>query len=60
MLHQSRVKPAALAREPRARAFMDGLKRRQAFYATPFGSNDDWYWLHAAVLGGAHVFQMFL
>ena len=52
VLHQSRVKPGVLAREPRGRALLERLKRQQAFYATPFGSNDDWYWLHAAVLGG--------
>ncbi|EIE26949.1 hypothetical protein COCSUDRAFT_59444 [Coccomyxa subellipsoidea C-169] len=51
MLHQSRVK-AELARERRAAALLERLRRDHLFYTTPFGSNDDWYWLYAAVKSG--------
>lgn len=51
LLHQSRVKADA-AREPRAAALLERLRRDNCIYATPFGSNDDWYWLYAAVNAG--------
>ncbi len=51
MLHQSRVK-AEPARERRAAALLERLRRDNLFYTTPFGSNDDWYWLYAAVKSG--------
>ena len=51
MLHQSRVK-AAPARQRRAAGLLERLRRENSFYATPFGSNDDWYWLYAAVKSG--------
>ncbi len=54
MLHQSRVK-AVPARQRRAASFLERLRRENSFYATPFGSNDDWYWLYAAVKSGDHL-----
>lgn len=51
MLHQSRTKADA-ARERRAAGLLERLNRNNCFYATPFGSNDDWYWLYAAVKSG--------
>ncbi|BDA43062.1 probable mitochondrial ribonuclease P catalytic subunit at C-terminar half [Coccomyxa sp. Obi] len=51
MLHQSRVK-AVPARQRRAASLLERLRRENSFYATPFGSNDDWYWLYAAVKSG--------
>ncbi|KAE8712002.1 hypothetical protein F3Y22_tig00110266pilonHSYRG00109 [Hibiscus syriacus] len=44
ILHQSRV-----ARDPKNRQWLERWKRAGILYATPYGSNDDWYWLYAAV-----------
>ena len=51
VLHQSRLK-AGPAEEPSAAAFLDKLRREKQLYYAPFGSNDDWYWLYAAVQAG--------
>ena len=51
VLHQSRLK-AGPANEPSAAAFLDKLRRQKQLYSAPFGSNDDWYWLYAAVQAG--------
>ena len=51
VLHQSRLK-AGPAKEPAAAAFLDKLRRERQLYSAPFGSNDDWYWLYAAVQAG--------
>lgn len=51
VLHQSRLK-AGPANEPTAAAFLDKLRRQKQLYSAPFGSNDDWYWLYAAVQAG--------
>ncbi|KAG1673177.1 hypothetical protein FOA52_015288 [Chlamydomonas sp. UWO 241] len=48
MLHRKRTSDAASQR-PEVRAFLDELKSQRAFYHTPPGSNDDWYWLYATV-----------
>ncbi|GMI80517.1 proteinaceous RNase P 1 [Hibiscus trionum] len=44
ILHQSRV-----ARDPNNRTWLEKWKKAGVLYATPYGSNDDWYWLYAAV-----------
>ncbi|KAE8717896.1 Proteinaceous RNase P 1 [Hibiscus syriacus] len=44
ILHQSRV-----ARDPNNRKWLEQWKKAGILYATPYGSNDDWYWLYAAV-----------
>lgn len=51
LLHQSRVK-AGPAKGPAAAAFLDSLWERKGLYTAPFGSNDDWYWIYAAVQAG--------
>ncbi|KAK6256366.1 Protein-only RNase P [Theobroma cacao] len=48
ILHQGRVTNGP-ARNPNNRNWLDSWKRAGALYATPAGSNDDWYWLYAAV-----------
>ncbi|XP_059287162.1 proteinaceous RNase P 1, chloroplastic/mitochondrial-like isoform X2 [Lycium ferocissimum] len=35
--------------EPFNRALIEKWKNADAIYATPTGSNDDWYWLYAAI-----------
>ncbi|XP_047080980.1 proteinaceous RNase P 1, chloroplastic/mitochondrial-like [Lolium rigidum] len=48
VLHRSRVNggPAKL---PHNQKLLEGWRNAGALYATPPGSNDDWYWLYAAV-----------
>ncbi|XP_022747854.1 proteinaceous RNase P 1, chloroplastic/mitochondrial [Durio zibethinus] len=48
ILHQSRV-TGGPARITNNRNLLESWKRAGALYATPPGSNDDWYWLYAAV-----------
>ncbi|DBA87294.1 TPA: hypothetical protein ACH3X1_004352 [Trebouxia sp. C0004] len=51
MLHVGRTKgPAAECKT--GKTLLASLKKRHAFYATPTGSNDDWYWMYAAVKAG--------
>ncbi|KAL4386027.1 hypothetical protein GQ457_09G027600 [Hibiscus cannabinus] len=44
ILHQSRV-----ARDRNNGTWLEKWKKAGVLYATPYGSNDDWYWLYAAV-----------
>ncbi|CAM0872792.1 unnamed protein product [Alopecurus aequalis] len=48
ILHRSRVNggPAKL---PHNQKLLEGWRNAGALYPTPPGSNDDWYWLYAAV-----------
>lgn len=48
ILHQSRV-TGGPAQHPNNKKLLESWKRAGALYATPLGSNDDWYWLYAAV-----------
>ncbi|CAF1823483.1 hypothetical protein HID58_059393 [Brassica napus] len=48
ILHKSRV-VGGPATYPKNRALLEKWKNAGALYATPPGSNDDWYWLYAAV-----------
>ncbi|XP_073020373.1 proteinaceous RNase P 1, chloroplastic/mitochondrial-like isoform X2 [Primulina eburnea] len=48
ILHQSRV-TGGPAQHPNNKRLLESWKRAGALYATPLGSNDDWYWLYAAV-----------
>ncbi|CAH2059812.1 unnamed protein product [Thlaspi arvense] len=48
ILHKSRV-IGGPATYPKNRALLEKWKNAGALYATPPGSNDDWYWLYAAV-----------
>lgn len=51
VLHVNRTR-AAPAQRAQASALLDRLQADKCFYATPHGSNDDWYWMYAAVAGG--------
>ncbi|KAK8966264.1 hypothetical protein KSP40_PGU009567 [Platanthera guangdongensis] len=48
VLHCSRVR-AGPADKPNNKRLLASWKKAGALYATPPGSNDDWYWLYAAV-----------
>lgn len=48
VLHKSRVHGGP-AVNPRNKKLLEFWKKNGALYATPAGSNDDWYWLYAAV-----------
>ncbi|XP_010522307.1 PREDICTED: proteinaceous RNase P 1, chloroplastic/mitochondrial [Tarenaya hassleriana] len=48
ILHRSRVNGGP-ATNPQNKALLDKWRKAGALYATPPGSNDDWYWLYAAV-----------
>ncbi|KAL4853023.1 Proteinaceous RNase P 2 [Chlorella vulgaris] len=61
---------ALQARTPAAQALMKRLTDNHSFYVAPHGSNDDWYWIYAAVMAGEqgllvsndemrdHIFQL--
>ncbi|XP_043719715.1 proteinaceous RNase P 1, chloroplastic/mitochondrial [Telopea speciosissima] len=48
VLHHRRVHGGS-AENPRNKKLIQSWKKSGALYATPAGSNDDWYWLYAAV-----------
>ncbi|XP_031261585.1 proteinaceous RNase P 1, chloroplastic/mitochondrial [Pistacia vera] len=48
ILHKNRV-TGGPARNPNNMKLLEFWKNSGALYATPPGSNDDWYWLYAAV-----------
>ncbi|KAK7319984.1 hypothetical protein RJT34_04713 [Clitoria ternatea] len=48
ILHNKRIKGDKMD-EPINKALIDKWNNANALYATPFGSNDDWYWLYAAI-----------
>ncbi|KAL1532846.1 Proteinaceous RNase P 1, chloroplastic/mitochondrial [Salvia divinorum] len=48
VLHQARVRGGP-AQQPNNKKLLESWKKAGALYATPQGSNDDWYWLYAAV-----------
>lgn len=47
-----RPRPALQARAPAAQQLLRELTEAGSFYATPAGSNDDWYWIYASVTAG--------
>ncbi|KAK9826794.1 hypothetical protein WJX81_001690 [Elliptochloris bilobata] len=51
VLHESRTH-APWARRPAARKLLSRLAEEHSFYVAPHGSNDDWYWMYAAVRAG--------
>ncbi|KAL4527101.1 hypothetical protein Ndes2526A_g01506 [Nannochloris sp. 'desiccata'] len=51
LLHVNRTKAQA-AQSSTAVALLDRLRAEHCFFATPAGSNDDWYWMYAAVAAG--------
>ncbi|XP_027340855.1 proteinaceous RNase P 1, chloroplastic/mitochondrial-like [Abrus precatorius] len=48
ILHNKRIKGEKMD-EPINRALIEKWTNANALYATPYGSNDDWYWLYAAI-----------
>lgn len=51
VLHMGRVKSAE-SKDPEAAEFFHQQRLQHGLYTTPPGSNDDWYWLYAAVKAG--------
>jgi len=51
LLHAGRLK-GPKASEPRAKALLQQWKASGILYVTPFGANDDWYWMYAAAKAG--------
>jgi proteinaceous RNase P len=47
VLHAQHVMPKRL--KPAERAIVDRWKTAQRLYVTPWGMNDDWFWLYAAL-----------
>jgi proteinaceous RNase P len=54
-LHVRRVRGGP-ANGKRARECLDFWKKSGELFTTPAGSNDDWYWLYAAVASGDDAF----
>ncbi|XP_060216538.1 proteinaceous RNase P 1, chloroplastic/mitochondrial [Lycium barbarum] len=48
ILHKNRA-TGGPAQHPNNKKLLESWKKAGALYATPHGSNDDWYWLYAAV-----------
>ncbi|KAK9684067.1 hypothetical protein RND81_10G184300 [Saponaria officinalis] len=48
VLHRGRVSGGP-AESPNAKRMLENWRKSGALYATPKGSNDDWYWLYATV-----------
>ncbi|KAK2371381.1 proteinaceous RNase P [Trifolium repens] len=48
ILHVNRV-TGGRAQSPNNKRLIENWKKNGVLYATPYGSNDDWYWLYAAV-----------
>ncbi|OIV93464.1 hypothetical protein TanjilG_21025 [Lupinus angustifolius] len=48
ILHNKRIKGEKVD-QPINKALIDRWNNADALYATPTGSNDDWYWLYAAI-----------
>lgn len=69
VLHIGRVKRQKEI-NPDDAAWIDMMCQQERFFVTPYGSNDDWYWMYAAVAAGSqgrlisndemrdHVFQL--
>jgi proteinaceous RNase P len=53
VLHINRTRGPA-ASNAKARALLNSLTDQNRFYAAPMGSNDDWYWMYAAVVAGTN------
>ncbi|XP_074579897.1 proteinaceous RNase P 2-like [Curcuma longa] len=53
ILHNKRIQ--ALMGDPYNRQLLDAWRSEGALYMTPTGSNDDWYWIYAAVKLGCLV-----
>ena len=51
ILHVNRTRGGP-ASTHKAKSLLRNLNEEQCFYAAPQGSNDDWYWMYAAVSAG--------
>ncbi len=51
VLHINRTRGPA-ASTSKSKALLKSLTEQNRFYAAPMGSNDDWYWMYAAVVAG--------
>ena len=51
VLHKRRLRDPK-AKEGAAQELIQRLQEQHMLYASPFGSNDDWYWIYAAVKAG--------
>ncbi|CAI9100351.1 OLC1v1037331C1 [Oldenlandia corymbosa var. corymbosa] len=49
ILHNRRINGDQKMNEPVNKAIIERWRNADALYATPTGSNDDWYWLYAAI-----------
>lgn len=43
---------APIAKQPENQKLLKQLREDHEIYLAPFGSNDDWYWIYAAVKAG--------
>lgn len=69
ILHNGRTR-APQAQRPEAQQLLQEMKDAGEFFASPTGSNDDWYWIYASVAAGErgllvsndemrdHIFQL--
>lgn len=51
ILHVNRTRGPP-AQSQFAKSFLKKIAATKCFFATPHGSNDDWYWMYAAVMAG--------
>ena len=51
ILHKKRTKDGPAQRDAAAQ-LLRSLQEENLIYATPYGSNDDWYWMYATVKAG--------
>jgi proteinaceous RNase P len=47
IIHEGRLKPHLINREDLQ--ILNKLKANKSLYVAPYGSNDDWYWMFAAL-----------
>lgn len=51
ILHVNRVR-GQNAQSTHAKSFLRKISEANCFYTAPHGSNDDWYWMYAAIMAG--------
>ena len=56
VLHKGRTQ-APVARKPESQKVLKQLQDAHEIYLAPFGSNDDWYWIYAAVKAGGWMVE---
>ncbi|KDD72506.1 hypothetical protein H632_c3258p0, partial [Helicosporidium sp. ATCC 50920] len=50
VLHEGRIRSKKISEA--GKTFLADCRKNQTLFATPTGSNDDWYWMYAAVAAG--------